>query len=113
MLMQLLLTLAIVVVIAMDLIGLYGSRKGRSRLHTLAFWTGIAGLLGLIVAMLGAFGLFMQLIMADINSTAGRMFTFGSAVALPCSLVSGGCGWVILRRRFRLAPATMSDASGN
>ena len=95
--------LAAAFMVVLDVFGLHASRKGASGLHAAAFWGGICGLLGLGLAGMGFLGLAMQMIMASLNTPAGRVFQIGIAMSVAGALVAGIGGWLARRRSSRLA----------
>ena len=84
-----LLLAAFALVVAMNVFGLVSARGHRSPLHSLAFFSGLAGLLAVPFVVFGFVAL----------AAHGVTFQVAGAVAVLCGLVSSGAAFAARRRR--------------
>ena len=83
-----LLLAVLVLIVAMNVFGLVSSRGGRSSLHSVAFFSGLLGLLAVPFVVFGFLAAASQLIMVSASSPAGVTFHVSAAVVLLCGLAS-------------------------
>ena len=88
-----------ILVVAMNVFGLVSARGHRSPLHSLAFFSGLVGLLAVPLVVFGFLALAAQLIMVSLSSPAGVTFQVAGAVAALCGLVSSTSALAARRRR--------------
>ena len=74
--------LTVVVVSVLSSTSLWQSRRGATRMHALAFCSGLIGFVALPVALLGLFGVFLQPFSARVMSPTGLAFVIGTLVTL-------------------------------
>ncbi|MGH8050166.1 MAG: hypothetical protein ACREPB_05850 [Arenimonas sp.] len=80
--------LILLALISINITAIYKSRKGRTRMHSLAFMSGAAGLCGLPLTIIAALPLALQFLTPANGSPEAMMFYSISLITLFASLSS-------------------------
>jgi hypothetical protein len=85
--------------VAMNVFGIVGSRGGRTKLHNVALFLGLAGLLAVPVIVFSFFSFARQFMFFSATSPAGIAFHASGVIAVVCGVASATAAVALARRR--------------